>query len=91
MMYIYATMVRTQIYLPKRERDFIKREAARKNTTMAELVRMLVKEYAARALPPAAKTNAGDFLLGLSDLARAGGYRGPKNLARDTDKYLYGK
>lgn len=84
-------MIRTQIYLQKKERDLLKQEAARKNITMAKLVRMLVTEYAYRKKPPASKIKAGDFLLGLSDLARERGYRGPKNLARDSDKYLYGK
>ena len=90
MLYI-DTMIRTQIYLEKQHINFINKEAARRKTTMAEIIRLSVQEYANQVQPKSKRVIAGDFLLGLNRVAKKRGYRGGKTLSQDIDKYLYGK
>jgi predicted DNA-binding protein len=41
-------MKRTQIYLPKEIHEWLQKEAARKGTSMAELIRQIIEEKTER-------------------------------------------
>lgn len=83
-------MIRTQVYFKKQHLAFINEEAARKKSTMSEIIRRAVEEYTTKAQPRQKQISAGEFLLGLNLIAEERGYRGGKTLAKDIDGLLYG-
>lgn len=89
-------MQRTQVYFPKEYLDYLKKEAEEKDTSLADIIRKKVE----KAEPKIKKTkkkkankthkNAGDLLLEMAREAKEIGASGPKDLATNPDKYLYG-
>lgn len=78
-------MLRTQIYLPEDFHSQLTTLASRLNISMAEVIRMILKnglEKKEEILKP------GNDLWKLADLKIRGG---PKDLAKNFDYYLYGK
>lgn len=88
-------MARTQVYFEPEVLDYLRQEAAKKNTTLAQVIRTKVI-----ANMPAIKKktkkkvvkykNAGELLLAMAEEAKKLGASGPKDLATNPDKYLYG-
>lgn len=82
-------MLRTQIYLPQLYLRHLRQEAKKKNTTLSNTIRSLI-EKDIRAKQPIKRQNAGTWLLSLAKEAERLKIRGPKDLASNMDKYLYG-
>ena len=87
-------MIRTQVYLPKTDIDFLKELArANKSTMSEELRRSLNKIKQIKSKPQKkskAKISAGEYLLEMATQAKKLEFKGPKDLATNMDKYLYG-
>ena len=91
-------MSRTQIYFPEEELAILRQEAALKNVSLAKIIRTKV----AQSTPAIKKIkkisrkkkikykNAGALLRAMAEEAERLDFRGPKDLASNTDKYLYG-
>ena len=81
-------MERTQIYLPKSQIKKLKGLARKKKTTVSELVRDAVDiQYGIKIQIPQKKR---ETLLEFAKRINALGPKGPKDLATNMDKYLYG-
>ena len=83
-------MSRTQIYLEKSQHDALRREAVRQRRTVSEIIRGIIRErFAAkkRAVHPARRH---ETLLEAAERINKIGLKGPKDLAKNMDKYLYG-
>ena len=81
-------MNRTQIYLPKRHIETLRREARRRNTTMSEILRRVLDASLDSA--PAVAEKRREKLLSAAKRIGKLGQRGPKDLASRLDAYLYG-
>jgi len=88
-------MHRTQVYFPEEVLDLLREEAEEKNVTLAHIIRKKVTVD----MPVAKKTKkkrkkkkmtGADFLLKMAEKAERLGFKGPKDLASNVDKYLYG-
>lgn len=77
-------MIRTQIYIPEDLHLEAKMIAKRKDESLAELIRKLVRAGVKEEKKRIAKNS-------LNSLAKLGITAGPKDLSRNLDKYLYGK
>ena len=87
-------MIRTQVYLPQTQIKFLKDLARANETTMSEELRKSL-DTIRRVKPKPRKKNkvelsAGEYLLEMAKEARKLGFKGPKDLATNLDKYLYG-
>lgn len=82
------SMNRTQIYLPKSQQVALKKEAQKRGSTVSAIVRDAIQEK----LMIQAKKNQliGNSLLAASRRINKLGKKGPKDLATNLDKYLYG-
>jgi hypothetical protein len=78
-------MLRTQIYLPEDFYSQLNWLATKLNVSMAEVIRMILKNGLRKKEEILAP---GNDLWKLADLKIKGG---PKNLAKNLDYYLYGK
>ncbi len=78
-------MIRTQIYLPKKQYDDVKLRARMSGKPAAEIIRGFIGEGLTVKQRP--RLNTG----GLLNLANLGITGGPKDLASKLDDYLYGK
>jgi len=88
-------MARTQVYFEPEVLDYLKQEAARKNKTLAYIIRTKVEAQTPviKKIKKAKKTkkmSGADFLLKMAKEAEELGFEGPKDLASNMDKYLYG-
>ncbi|MDP2638412.1 MAG: ribbon-helix-helix domain-containing protein [Candidatus Levybacteria bacterium] len=77
-------MIRTQIYLPKELYQEIDLVAKKENKPKAEIIREAVEEALEKK-----RGNAGDVLLKLAKMAKKYNWKGPKDLSKNIDKYLY--
>jgi hypothetical protein len=77
-------MVRTQIYLSRREHEFIQGEADRRNAPMAAVIRLFIDEK--MEIPADAWTNNPMLLPPIEDLA----FEGHEDGAINHDHYIYG-
>lgn len=79
-------MNRTQIYLPQKQIEILRKEAQKRRTTTSEIIRSILREkMEGMAGHPQRKS--------LFDAARrinAKGMKGPRDLASNLDTYLYG-
>ncbi|HLE50181.1 MAG TPA: hypothetical protein VI791_03490 [Patescibacteria group bacterium] len=75
-------MIRTQVFLPEETYQYLKIRALREKKPAAQVVREVLQAGMGQ---PVKKQNAGDTLL---QLAKLGG-KGPKDLSKNIDKYLY--
>ncbi|MBU1931656.1 hypothetical protein KJ965_03070 [Patescibacteria group bacterium] len=89
-------MHRTQIYFPEEHLEILRQEAVKKGVSLARIIRSKV-EAKTPAIKTAKKrktkkikmTGAG-LLLKMAKQAEKQGFKGPKDLASNVDKYLYG-
>ncbi|OGY28204.1 MAG: hypothetical protein A2Z42_03845 [Candidatus Woykebacteria bacterium RBG_19FT_COMBO_43_10] len=79
-------MRRTQLYLPEKTLEILKKEATETKRSVSEIVReTLDKRLRERKDSPAS------FLVEMALRAERLGYGGPGDLAEKHDEYLYGK
>lgn len=82
-------MIRTQIYLTPKQHSGLKKKAVSLNSTISDQIRRIVDED----LEGGEKSqpfNTGKWLLSMAKEAEKMGVSGPKDLATNVDKYLYG-
>lgn len=86
MVYIIS-MLRTQIYLPQKHIKQLKQKALDNQKTVSEILRELIE----KSLEGGHKNiqNTGDWLLAMAEKAKKLKAKGPKDLAKNLDKYLY--
>ncbi|MBI4272882.1 ribbon-helix-helix protein, CopG family [Candidatus Uhrbacteria bacterium] len=82
-------MQRTQIYLPKTQIAKVKEIARKRETTASEVIRLLIFE----ALTPGRRNpkRTSETLIQAARRINKMGEKGPKDLAQNLDRYLYGK
>jgi len=87
-------MVRTQIYLPENQIEKLKRLAYDEKKSLSEMIRIYIDQglkFKLRIKTGNSKDkNVGDWLLSLAKEAKRKKIKGPKDLASNIDKYLYG-
>lgn len=89
MVYI-NNMLRTQIYLPHSQIRALKDEAEKQKTSVSEVVRQAIDENLVKKEKPKKKfKNSGEWLEYVRKHVSFKG--GPKDLASNIDKYLYGE
>ncbi len=79
-------MIRTQIYLPKLLYKTIDLVAQRENKPKAQVIRGFLTDSVDRELR---KRNGGRALLKIAAMAKKYNWKGPKDLSKNIDKYLY--
>ena len=79
-------MRRTQLYLPEKTLEILKKEAAETKKTVSEIVR----ESVATRLKER-RGNGASFLVKLALQAEKEGIKGPSDLSTNHDEYLYGR
>jgi len=85
-------MLRTQIYLPESQINFLKEIAYQENVSLAEVIRGLVNDKLEEVKKTSSKIrNSGSWLLTLAERAKKLKVTGPKDLASRLDFYLYGQ
>lgn len=84
-------MNRTQVYLPKTQLDWLKKRASKSQTTLSEVMRQLVREKQAHFRFPQAVADRGESLYEAAKRISKKYTKGPKDLAQNLDRYLYGK
>lgn len=82
-------MQRTQIYLQKTQTIKLKNLAQEKNVTVSEIIRNLINKN----IPTVRQKSKGRSLTLLQIAKRVEklGEKGPRDLSKNMDKYLYGK
>lgn len=89
-------MIRTQIYLPENQIARLKQLAYQEDISVSEIIRRTIKEKFTLKIKKSRVTkkrkykNAGEWLLSMAKEAERKGFKGPKDLASNVDKYLYG-
>lgn len=90
MVYAYR-MIRTQIYLPLNQLQLLKQTALEERTSVSEVIRRKLASPGTKVKRFAKpKKSVGESLLGLATLFEKKGVKGPKDLSKNMDKYLYG-
>jgi len=84
MMYKHI-MRRTQIYLKPTQIENLKDYAEKRCISVSEAIRELINNY----FKVEGKESAGKFLIKEAKRAKEKGLRGPKDLAKNHDKYIY--
>ena len=83
-------MNRTQIYLPKKQLQRLKEEAARRQSTVSEIIRAVIAkrfEEKETVMGDRPRETLVEFAKRVGKIGR----RAPKDLASNMDKYLYGR
>ena len=83
-----SMMQRTQVYFDPEILELLKEEAISKKITLARVIREKVAKNIRRRKSVKQKS-AAEVLLGLARLGEKLNVRGPKNLAKNIDKYVY--
>ena len=78
-------MNRTQIYLPQKQIEILRKEAQKQRTTTSEIIRRILREKIEKA--PALLQRKS--LFDAAKRINARGTKGPRDLASNLDKYLY--
>jgi len=81
-------MHRTQVYFEPEVLELLRLEAKEKKTTLAGVIREKVEKNIRRKKSVKQKS-AAEVLLGLARLGEKLNVRGPKDLAKNIDKYVY--
>lgn len=90
-------MIRTQIYLPENQVTQLKQIAYKEDLSVSEIIRRTLEEKLTIKIKKGKDTkkkkykNAGAWLLSQARMAERRGWKGPKDLATNVDKYLYGE
>lgn len=83
-------MRRTQIYLPEYQIHKLRATARRRQISISQLIRAtLDRELIKTPQKKEEKMNAGEWLLQMAKKFEKYKVSGPKDLAKDMDKYLY--
>ena len=85
----YKGMERTQIYLPKMQREKLRKMAQKKKITVSEVIRNMIKETLKVKNPSLAQKK--EKLADIAKRINAMNKKGPKDLASNIDKYIYGR
>lgn len=83
--YNYEGMNRTQIYLPKTQIETLRKIAQKRKVSISEVIRSLIREKLEKVQVKK------EGLLAAARRINRLGIKGPKNLATNLDKYLYGR
>jgi predicted DNA-binding protein len=84
-------MKRTQIYLPKNQKDVLRERARKYGTTMSAVIRELIDHGLREAQPDKQKKSAAaNSMFAVLEKIKKSGEKGPPDLAVNHDKYLYG-
>jgi len=83
-------MMRTQIYLPADQIRNLKKIALEENSSLSLVIRRIIGDKLQEKKPNLEKNNCGKWLLSLGKRAEELKVKGPKDLATNLDKYLYG-
>ncbi|HEY1646226.1 MAG TPA: CopG family transcriptional regulator [Candidatus Saccharimonadales bacterium] len=85
-------MKRTQIYLPEKQHDHLKRLAIRRRSSVSDVIRKLVENEMAEntARPDTKQSKSGEWLLEQARWAENKHIAGPSDLSTKLDDYLYG-
>lgn len=81
-------MNRTQIYLPQRQIEILRKEAQKKRTTTSEIIRRILGERMEKMEKVARPQKRS--LFSAAKRINAKGTKGPRDLASNLDTYLYG-
>lgn len=79
-------MNRTQIYLPQKQIELLRKEAQKERTTISEIIRRILREKIEKV--PALIQRKSFF--DAAQRINAKGIKGPRDLASNVDTYLYG-
>lgn len=82
-------MIRTQIYLTPKQHSSLKKKAGLENSTVSEQIRKIIEANEEKS--PSEEFNSGAWLLSMAEKAKKMKFKGPKDLASNVDKYLYGR
>ena len=82
-------MNRTQIYLPKKQLELLRGEAARRRITVSEIIRTTIKERFENKAKITEKSPR-ETLVAFAKRIGKMGERAPRDLASNMDEYLYG-
>lgn len=81
-------MHRTQLYLEKKQLNFLKKKSTQNNTSVSNTIRELIDSEIQKEEANLTK-NSNPFV-GLAKLAEELQLEGPEDLSTNLDKYLYG-
>ena len=79
-------MNRTQIYLPQKQIEILRKKAQRERTTTSEIIRRILREK----IEGTAARRQKQSLFDAARRINAKGAKGPRDLASNLDAYLYG-
>jgi len=83
-------MNRTQVYLPKSHLDALRRIARERSETVSEVIRALIRPSVEPRPAPRARHMPARTLFSVLEEIEKLGERGPADLAKNMDDYLYG-
>ncbi|MBI4008704.1 CopG family transcriptional regulator [Candidatus Roizmanbacteria bacterium] len=90
-------MIRTQIYLPQNQISQLKQIAYKEEVSVSEIIRrtleekLTMKRKKGKDIKKKKYKNVGAWLLSQARMAERQGWKGPRDLASNVDKYLYGR
>lgn len=86
-------MNRTQVYFPKSQIETLKKAAKKQRTTVSGVLRELVERELEPRFHPKKKVQKDgfDMMFEVLKQVKRTGVKGPKDLAINMDKYLYGE
>lgn len=91
MMYNENAMNRTQIYLPKTQRDALRNLARKHRVSVSEVIRMILREKFVKARRPVGMPSPETLIEAAERINKLGGKHAPRDLASRLDVYLYGE
>ena len=77
-------MIRTQVYLPKQLYQEVDLVAKEEKKPKAQVIREAIEKDMGKK-----RGNASKFLLEIAAMAKKNKWKGPKDLSKNIDKYLY--
>lgn len=83
-------LVTTNIRLPKSQLRALKQEALQKEKSVGFLLRELIRTHIQGEIHRTDKIKGGETFFDVLAFIEKRGFKGPKDLAKNMDKYLYG-
>ncbi|MBI3384717.1 hypothetical protein HY030_00820 [Candidatus Gottesmanbacteria bacterium] len=80
-------MLKTYLYVPEELNREIEQLVKIQNASKAEVIRLVLKAGVAQI--KSQKTGGAEVLLKLAEIGKKAGAKGPKDLSRNIDKYLW--
>lgn len=84
-------MNRTQIYLPQKQANALKKEAAKRRVSMSFVIRDIIRERFEVPQQTVVSKQKRETLLEVAERIGRLGEPGPRDLASRVDHYLYGR